>query len=131
MPRRARVSLPEVLLHILQRGSGRKGWFYAGEDYGFYLDCLQEYVIKTPCQVHAYVLMTDHLHLLATALDVQGAGVLRKASGPALCAVRQPVLSAQRDAMGRTFLFVSDRRRELPACMHALHRTQPGPRTEQ
>ena len=32
-------------------------------------------------EVHAYLLMTDHVHLLATAVDVQGAGVLMKAPG--------------------------------------------------
>ncbi len=53
MPRRARVSLPEVPLHIIQRGNNRQACFYAEEDYGFYLDCLQEYAIKTRCHVHA------------------------------------------------------------------------------
>ncbi len=81
MPRRARVFLPEIPLHIIQRGNNRQACFYAEEDYGFYLDCLQEYAIKTRCQIHAYVLMTNHVHLLATAVDVQGAGELMKALG--------------------------------------------------
>jgi len=81
MPRRARVFLPEVPLHIIQRGNNRQACFYAEEDYGFYLDCLQEYAFKTRCQIHAYVLMTNHVHLLATAVDVQGAGALMKALG--------------------------------------------------
>ena len=42
---------------------------------------MQEYAIKTRCQIHAYVLMTNHVHLLATAVDVQGAGELMKALG--------------------------------------------------
>jgi putative transposase len=81
MPRRARISLPEVPLHIIQRGNNRQACFHAEEDYCFYLDCLREYAIKTRCQVHAYVLMTNHVHLLATAVDAQGAGALMKAVG--------------------------------------------------
>ena len=79
MPRRARISLPEVPLHIIQRGNNRQACFHAEAVYCFYLDCLREYAIKTRCQVHAYVLMTNHVHLLATAADAQGAGSLMKA----------------------------------------------------
>jgi len=81
MPRRARISLPEVPLHIIQRGNNRQACFHAEEDYCFYLDCLREYAIKTRCQVHAYVLMTNHVHLLATAAHAQGAGSWMKAVG--------------------------------------------------
>ncbi len=81
MPRRARISLPEVPQHITQRGNNRQACFYGEEDYCFYLDCLHEYALKTRCQVHAYVLMTNHVHLLATAPDAQGAGALMKALG--------------------------------------------------
>jgi putative transposase len=81
MPRRARVCLPRVPLHIIQRGNNRQACFYTDEDYRFYLDWLREYAAKTRCQVHAYVLMTNHVHLLLTADDVQGAGALMKALG--------------------------------------------------
>jgi len=81
MPRRARVCLPEIPLHIIQRGNNRSACFFADEDYRFYLKCLEKYAIKTHCRVHAYVLMTNHVHLLLTAEDVQGAGALMKALG--------------------------------------------------
>ena len=58
MPRRARLSLPNVLLHIIQRGNNRQACFFADEDYRNYLDWLGEYEGKTGCRVHAYVLIT-------------------------------------------------------------------------
>lgn len=79
MPRRARVCLPRIPLHIIQRGNNRQACFFADEDYRFYLNRLREYAAKTRCRVHAYVLMTNHVHLLLTAEDAQGAGALLKA----------------------------------------------------
>lgn len=81
MPRRARVCLPHIPLHIIQRGNNRSACFFADEDYRFYLDWLGEYATKTRCRVHAYVLMTNHVHLLLTSEDIQGAGTLMKALG--------------------------------------------------
>lgn len=81
MPRRPRVMLPNVPLHIIQRGNNRQACFVADEDYRFYLDWLQEYAAKAGCQVHAYVLMTNHVHLLLSADSSNGAGTLMKALG--------------------------------------------------
>ena len=66
MPRRARLELPNVPLHLIQRGNNRQACFFAEEDYRFYLAWLAEYAEKTGCRVHAYVLMTNHVHLLLT-----------------------------------------------------------------
>jgi putative transposase len=57
MPRRARLSLPDVPLHIIQRGNNRQACFFADEDYRIYLGWLEEYAAKTCCLIHAYVLM--------------------------------------------------------------------------
>jgi len=81
MPRRARLTLPNVPLHIIQRGNNRQACFYADEDYHFYLDWLREYAAKTGCHVHAYVLMTNHAHLLLSAQRPESAGALMKALG--------------------------------------------------
>ena len=81
MPRRARVCLPDIPLHIIQRGNNRSACFFSDEDYRFYLDWLGKYAAQTRCRVHAYVLMTNHVHLLLTAEDVRGAGALMKALG--------------------------------------------------
>lgn len=81
MPRRARINLPNIPLHIIQRGNNRSACFFAGEDYRAYLGWLREYADKARCQIHAYVLMTNHVHLLLTARNTQGAGALMKALG--------------------------------------------------
>lgn len=81
MPRRARLLLPGVPLHIIQRGNNRQACFFGDDDYGFYLDWLTEHARKTGCKVHAYVLMTNHVHLLLSSSKPEGAGALMKALG--------------------------------------------------
>jgi putative transposase len=81
MPRRARLYLPGIPLHIIQRGNNRQACFFAEEDYRFYLDWLCEYALKAHCRIHAYVLMTNHVHLLLSSDEAQGVGKLMKALG--------------------------------------------------
>jgi len=81
MPRRPRLALPNVPLHIIQRGHNRQDCFFADEDYRFYLHWLAEHAVKTGCQVHAYVLMTNHVHLLISAPTAEASGALMKAQG--------------------------------------------------
>jgi len=81
VPRRARLTLPNVPLHIIQRGNNRQACFYTDEDYRFYLDWLREHADKTGCRVHAYALMTNHVHLLISAEQPDASGALMKALG--------------------------------------------------
>lgn len=81
MPRRARLTLPNVPMHVIQRGNNRQDCFFAVHDYRFYLDCLQESAAKAGCAIHAYVLMTNHVHLLLSSANANGAGALMKALG--------------------------------------------------
>jgi putative transposase len=81
MPRRPRIIIPGVPLHLIQRGNNRQPCFYADEDYQFYLDWLQEYSRDTGCAIHAYALMTNHVHLLLTPADADSAGALMKRLG--------------------------------------------------
>lgn len=81
MPRRARLALPNVPLHLIQRGNNRQACFFADEDYRFYLEWLAEHAGKTGCRIHAYVLMTNHVHLLLSAERATAAGELMKALG--------------------------------------------------
>lgn len=81
MPRRARLMLPNVPVHIIQRGNNRQACFYADDDYLFYLDWLRSCSQKAGCNVHAYVLMTNHVHLLVSATDEAGPGAMMKALG--------------------------------------------------
>lgn len=81
MPRRARLMLPNVPLHIVQRGNNRQACFFADDDARFYLGWLRDYAGATGCSIHAYVLMTNHVHLLLSATTPDGAGALMKALG--------------------------------------------------
>jgi putative transposase len=81
MPRRARVILPDVPLHLIQRGNNRQACFFADEDYRFYLDWLGDYARALHCRIHAYVLMTNHVHLLLSADRPASVGKLMKALG--------------------------------------------------
>ena len=66
MARRPRLELPGHTLHIIQRGNNRAACFFTAGDYRLYLDCLAEAAEAHGCLVHAYVLMTNHVHLLVT-----------------------------------------------------------------
>ena len=66
MPRRPRLNLVGMPLHLVQRGNNRSACFFADEDYRFYLHWLSLYAHQYGCAIHAYVLMTNHVHLLLT-----------------------------------------------------------------
>ena len=84
MPRRARLTLPGVPLHVIERGNNRqKARFFADQDYRRYLDWLRDYADKAGGQIHAYALMTNHIHLLLSAATADGVGTLMKALGSA------------------------------------------------
>ena len=81
MPRRPRISLPGVPLHLIQRGNNRQACFFDDQDYLIYLDWLEEYAEVSRCTIHAYVLMTNHVHLPLTPDAGQSAGNLMKRLG--------------------------------------------------
>jgi putative transposase len=81
MPRRARLILPGVPLHLIQRGNNRQACFVDDDDRHAYLRWLGEYARSSSCRVHAYVLMTNHVHLLISCRDDDGPGRLMKALG--------------------------------------------------
>lgn len=66
MPRRPRIQLDSVPLHIVQRGHNREPCFFGEDDYLSYLHWLGEALGEAECRLHAYVLMTNHVHLLLT-----------------------------------------------------------------
>lgn len=69
MARQPRLDIPGVPRHIVQRGNDRQACFDAPIDYGQYLQELRESAAKQGCAVHAYVLMTNHVNLLATPAE--------------------------------------------------------------
>ncbi|BCT66559.1 transposase [Nitrosospira sp. NRS527] len=81
MPRRPRLSLPGIPWHIIQRGNNRAVCFYSEDDYFFYLRYLAENATRFGCVVHAYVLMTNHVHLLLTPEKADSASLLMKHLG--------------------------------------------------
>lgn len=64
MPRCPRVHLPDQPLHIVQRGHNREACFFAGADYHACLHWLGEALTATGEQLHAYVLMTNHVQFI-------------------------------------------------------------------
>ena len=62
MPRRPRIHLDGVPLHIVQRDHNRQPCFFGEEDYQAYLYWLDEALTKERCALHAYALMTNHVH---------------------------------------------------------------------
>ena len=66
MPRLSRLILPGVAVHIIQRGNNRVACFRQDSDYLMYLAHLRQLAEKYDCLVHAYCLMTNHVHLLVT-----------------------------------------------------------------
>ena len=81
MPRRARLRLAGLPLHIIQRGNNRTACFFADEDYALYLHHLREMARQFHCAIHAYVLMTNHLHLLLTPALSDSPSLLMKHLG--------------------------------------------------
>ena len=69
MPRRPRIHLPGLPLHIVQRGHNREVCFFDEENYLAYQQWLGDALTSSACQLHAYVLMTNHVHLLLTPPD--------------------------------------------------------------
>ncbi|MBS0193282.1 MAG: transposase [Proteobacteria bacterium] len=76
MPRRARLEIPGIPLHITPRGVNRCAIFLDDDDRRHYLHLLREAAATSQVAVHAYVLMGNHIHLLASA---QTAGAISRA----------------------------------------------------
>jgi len=72
MPRPPRISLPGLTCHIVQRGNDRNRTFFSDEDYRTYLLLLKRISRRYETSVHAYVLMTNHVHLLMTSKQQDG-----------------------------------------------------------
>ena len=66
MARQPRYSILGQPQHVIQRGNNRDVIFVADDDYLFYLEKLTDACHKFECEIHAYVLMTNHVHLLMT-----------------------------------------------------------------
>ena len=81
MPRRPRLVECQVPLHIIQRGNNRQPCFASESDYLVYLDLLRRAARAAECAIHAYVLMGNHVHILATPASRESPGQMMKAVG--------------------------------------------------
>src|SRR2546428_11534960 len=66
MARLPRYYLPDYPQHVIQRGNNRSPIFVSEEDYACYTNCLLDALHRYAAELHAYVFMTNHVHLLIT-----------------------------------------------------------------
>jgi len=64
MPRMARIVVPNTPHHIVQRGHNKQVVFVSEDDYQYYLENLVEWKEQLQCEVYAWCLMTNHIHLI-------------------------------------------------------------------
>lgn len=81
MARLPRFVTPDQPQHVIQRGNNREAVFRADADYRFYLEKLRHAAGQYDCDIHAYVLMSNHVHLLLTPHSENGIGKLMQMLG--------------------------------------------------
>lgn len=69
MARLSRIVIPNQPLHIIHRGNNRQAIFESDDDMMQIKKDIKESLSKSSCSLHAYVIMTNHLHLLITPKD--------------------------------------------------------------
>ena len=81
MARQPRIDLAGVPHHLIQRGNNRQDCFLADDERRLYLDWLHEAAQKCGGSIHAYVLMDNHVHLLATGAESGALGRMMQSLG--------------------------------------------------
>ncbi|MCB1747860.1 MAG: transposase [Gammaproteobacteria bacterium] len=81
MTRSARLDLPGVPQHVVQRGNNRHAIFVADADRRFFLAALRLAATRNDVAIHAYVLMDNHVHLLATPACPGAVGRMMQSTG--------------------------------------------------
>jgi len=76
VPRVLRCTAPETTQHVILRGNNRGECFRSAPDHLLFRDCVATAIHRYPCDIHAYVLMPNHVHFLMTA---RSAGAIGKA----------------------------------------------------
>lgn len=78
MARMVRVIVPDLSVHIVHRGHDGNDCFFQDADYLSYLNLLREFAPLCGCLVHAYCLMTNHVHLFLTPQLARSCALLMK-----------------------------------------------------
>ncbi len=81
MPRKPRFYLPNYPVHIVQRGHNKNNVFFENEDYKAYLEWLQEGSEWYDVPIHAYALLPNEIHILATPSDKESASRMMQYQG--------------------------------------------------
>lgn len=81
MPRRRRLLLADVPQHLIQRGNNRQVTFFNDDDFRFYRDRTADAARKYECRIYAYVLMRNHVHLLASSALPEGLSLMMQHVG--------------------------------------------------
>jgi putative transposase len=100
MPRRPRIHLAGVPLHSVQRGHNREACVFGEEDSLAYPHRLGEALKESGCALHAYVLMTNPVHLAADSTAAPRGPPAHHLARARLRGVHQQNLSPHRHAVG-------------------------------
>ncbi len=79
--RLSRIAPADIPVHVIQRGNNRQVCFVSDEDHAAYAGWLQEYSKKYNVEVHAWVMMTNHVHLLCTPRQEGGVSRMMQSLG--------------------------------------------------
>ncbi len=81
MARLPRLDIAGVAQHVVQRGNNRQACFVSEYDFVRYREELEDAATRHACSVHAWVFMTNHVHLLVTPSEVGGVSRMMQAIG--------------------------------------------------
>ncbi len=81
MARKPRFKIAGVAQLITQRGNNNQAVFFSEQDYQHYLGIFNQAAIQEECQIHAFVLMTNYIHILATPTTLDGISQMMKNIG--------------------------------------------------
>ena len=81
MPRLPRFNIASIPQHVVQRGNNRGACFFSDKDYAVYRAWLGESAAFHGVAVHAYVLMTNHVHLLVTPVTAGAVSAMMQTLG--------------------------------------------------
>ena len=127
MGRQKSFNLIGIPQHVIQRGNNREPCFYERSDYCHYLHLLQQTALKYNCNIHAYVLMTNHVHLLVTpGLEASISQMMQSLGSQYVRFLTKNIIEQAyygKDALNLVWFTVS-----LPTYLYALYRAEPSSR---
>ncbi len=87
MVRLLRIPPTDIPVHLIQRGNNRQACFISDEDHGAYVGWLKEYFHKYKVEIHAWVMMTNHVHLLCTPRLEGDVSKMMQSLGAQVCSI--------------------------------------------